>query len=379
MTVAAPAAEPVQAAAQQTVQAAPQGDLEAPKASIAEGEYKFRGNALSRSLIFSIIGNSIIFKLKKESLDIENEGKDNITIPYTDLKSYRYEDKTRIGYIIGSLFYILLGVLLFWFGLEEASLPSSEGGVVVASIFIGLLSLVVAALMIFFFASGTDFIAETHSGQTFKTKMRRIRGKEEADRDAFVCDLNTMLQLNNQPVLTTAVLKKKKTELIIGTIAALVVIAIAIVVTVPSSTSKSSTSLSVSDVKDGTLTSYTSTTIGNALKNYSNFDNTSWKEFDDEVEVDNGDYVGNIVEFGATLYYIAIDEDVYCEDASCNLIIEFYQDEDMDDDEFEIWGIYIEEQRLNDVDTEDFLDCIYDDEIFYLYLSDYGLALNRNE
>lgn len=209
--------------------------------------------------------------------------------------------------------------------------------------------------------------------------MRRIRGKEEADRDAFVCDLNTMLQLNNQPVLTTAVLKKKKTELIIGTIAALVVIAIAIVVTVPSSTSKSSTSLSVSDVKDGTLTSYTSTTIGNALKNYSNFDNTSWKEFDDEVEVDNGDYVGNIVEFGATLYYIAIDEDVYCEDASCNLIIEFYQDEDMDDDEFEIWGIYIEEQRLNDVDTEDFLDCIYDDEIFYLYLSDYGLALNRNE
>ncbi|MCC8136180.1 MAG: zinc ribbon domain-containing protein, partial [Ruminococcus sp.] len=148
MTADTPVAEPVQAAAPQPVQAAAQGDLEALKASIAEREYKFRGNALSRSLIFSIIGNSIIFKLRKESLDIENEGKDNITIPYTDLKSYRYEDKTRIGYIIGSLFYILLGVLLFWFGLEEASSPSSEGGVVAASIFIGLLCLVVAALMI---------------------------------------------------------------------------------------------------------------------------------------------------------------------------------------------------------------------------------------
>ncbi|MCD7812273.1 MAG: zinc ribbon domain-containing protein [Ruminococcus sp.] len=193
MTAAAPVAEPVQAAAPQPVQAAPQGDLEALKASIAEREYKFKGNTTSRSFTVSIIGGIIIFKLGRESLDINYEDKNNTTIPYTDLKSYRYEDKTRIGYIIGSLFYILLGVLFLWFGIAAAS-SSEEGGVVAAGIFIGLLSLVVAALMIFYFASGTDFIVETHSGQTFKTKMRRISGKKEADRDAFVRDLNIMLQ-----------------------------------------------------------------------------------------------------------------------------------------------------------------------------------------
>ncbi|MCD7891750.1 MAG: hypothetical protein LUG26_08450 [Ruminococcus sp.] len=47
----------------------------------------------------------------------------------------------------------------------------------------------------------------------------------------------------------------------------------------------------------------------------------------------------------------------------------------MDDDEFGIWGIYIEEKRLDDIDFEDIFYCIYNDEVFYLYLSDYDLVV----
>lgn len=55
MNADAPVAEPVQAAAPQPVQAAPQGDLEALKASIAEREYKFKGNSTSRSFTVCIM------------------------------------------------------------------------------------------------------------------------------------------------------------------------------------------------------------------------------------------------------------------------------------------------------------------------------------
>ncbi|MCD8188363.1 MAG: zinc ribbon domain-containing protein [Ruminococcus sp.] len=182
--------------------------------------------------------------------------------------------------------------------------------------------------------------------------------------------------VNNQPVYggapAPAEPKKKNTKLIIGIIAALVVIVIVIVIVV---NALSGPSLSVDDVKSGTLTSYSSTTIGNAFGNYSYFDNTSWEEFDG-VD-DDGNDVGAIVEFDATLQCIATDYDDYDyeEVVNSDFTIQFYQDEDMDDDEFGIWGIYIEEKRLDDIDFEDILYCIYNDEVFYLYLSDYDLIV----
>ncbi|MCC8136181.1 MAG: zinc ribbon domain-containing protein [Ruminococcus sp.] len=180
---------------------------------------------------------------------------------------------------------------------------------------------------------------------------------------------------NNQPVYggapAPAEPKKKNTKLIIGIIAALVVIVIVIVIVV---NALSGPSLSVDDVKSGTLGYYSSSvSIGDAFESYSYFDNTSWEEF--EGETDDGDYIGAMVEFDATLYYEAVDEDGYYEDAYCDLRIQFYRDEDMDDDEFEIWGIYIENQPLDDIDLEDILCCIYDDDVFYLYLSDYDLIV----
>ncbi len=179
MTVAAPAAEPVQAAAQQTVQAAPQGDLEALKASIAEREYVFKGEGYSRSIIGSILGRKITYKLAKDELLINYEMKTDTTIPYTDLKSYRLENKVRVGQIIAVIFILLVGILCLM--IEDAFA-------------VGVLVILAAIFYAFISIRGTDFIVETHSGQTFKTKMRRISGKKEADRDAFVRDLNIMLQ-----------------------------------------------------------------------------------------------------------------------------------------------------------------------------------------
>ena len=66
------------------------------------------------------------------------------------------------------------------------------------------------------------------------------------------------------------------------------------------------------------------------------------------------------------------------------MTIQFYRDKDMDDDSSQIYGIWLndvlvdgvkEDVKLDDYDFDDLLSSIYDNEIFVLYLSDYGITL----
>ncbi len=187
-------APPIQEVAQPTQSAqATRESTENLKALIAEREYVFRGNAYSRSLILSIIGSKVTFKLAKEELAIQFEGKKGTTIPYADLKSFHFENKTRISLIIGGIFYALLGLFFVWMAILGA-LNAEEGGMLIACAVVAVVAFVAAAVMIFYFSAGEDFIVETRSGQSYKAKVRRIREKKQAEKDAFLRDLNIMLQ-----------------------------------------------------------------------------------------------------------------------------------------------------------------------------------------
>ncbi len=174
--------------------------------------------------------------------------------------------------------------------------------------------------------------------------------------------VSTAAYAGSAPVAT----KKKKTPLIIGILAAVVVVVIVLVILV---SAFSGPSLSIDDVKTGVLQSYSSQTIGNAFNNYSYFEDISWDEFDGVT--DDGEDAGAIVEFDATMTLYNLDTYDY---AIADLCVQFYQDDTMESDEFAIWGIYIEDEALDDYDFVDILDCIYADEEFMLIPSEYGLS-----
>lgn len=175
--------------------------------------------------------------------------------------------------------------------------------------------------------------------------------------------------------------KKKGKGCIIGIIAAAVVVLVVVVVVVII-TFSSGKSLSVDDVKESHLSYYSETRkIGNVFANYGYFDNASWKEFDGET--DDGESV-DVVEFNADLTMQNGDAYSYTYTFSNKVTIQFYRDKDMDDDSSQIYGIWLndvlvdgvkEDVKLDDYDFDDLLSSIYDNEIFVLYLSDYGITL----
>ena len=175
--------------------------------------------------------------------------------------------------------------------------------------------------------------------------------------------------------------KKKGKGCIIGIIAAAVVVLVVVVVVVIIAFS-SGKSLSVDDVKESHLSYYSETRkIGNVFANYGYFDNASWKEFDGET--DDGESV-DVVEFNADLTMKNGDAYSYTYTFSNKVTIQFYRDKDMDDDSSQIYGIWLndvlvdgvkEDVKLDDYDFDDLLSSIYDNEIFVLYLSDYGITL----
>lgn len=110
------------------------------------------------------------------------------------------------------------------------------------------------------------------------------------------------------------------------------------------------------------------TTIGEIFSDYSYFSDISWDEF--KGEKDDGEKV-DVVEFNAEidmLYITSDDEEYVTED----ITFQFYHNDDMGEDESEIYGIFIDDTiSLDDYDIEDILDCIYNDEMFYFVASDY--------
>lgn len=175
--------------------------------------------------------------------------------------------------------------------------------------------------------------------------------------------------------------KKSKAPIVIAVIAVVVVIAIVIAIIVAICKSIFGNSISVEDVKEGYLPSFSKTkTVGSAFDNYSYFEDISWEEFDGET--DDGEDV-SVVEFNATIMMDNYDSYDDWDAASYvyeTLTVQFYTDDDMDSDEFGIYGIWFSNAdvdgtdiNLDDYDFEDILDCIYNDEMFLLIPSDYGL------
>lgn len=92
----------------------------------------------------------------------------------------------------------------------------------------------------------------------------------------------------------------------------------------------------------------------------------------------------DVVEFNADLTMQNGDAYSYTYTFSNKVTIQFYRDKDMDDDSSQIYGIWLndvlvdgvkEDVKLDDYDFDDLLSSIYDNEIFVLYLSDYGITL----
>lgn len=197
-------------------------------------------------------------------------------------------------------------------------------------------------------------------------------------------DNTTPLPVGNQNVFPNATpvsasvatnKKMKKVPIIIIGIVVLIVILIVLLA------NAFGNSISVKDVKEGYLTYFSeSKTIGSAFDNYTYFDDISWEEFDGEK--DNGEKA-SVVEFNATIVMDNVDSytDSYAADyAYETLTVQFYTNDDMDSNEFEIYGIWFSDVDnegtdicLDDYDFEDILDCIYADEMFILIPSDYGL------
>lgn len=181
--------------------------------------------------------------------------------------------------------------------------------------------------------------------------------------------------IHSKAVAIQAGKKNKKLLFIIIGVVAVIILLIVILV------NAFGNSISIEDVKTGYLPYYSeSKTIGNAFDNYSYFDDISWEEFDGET--DDGKVV-SVVEFNATIMMDNIDsyDDLYASDYVYEtLTVQFYTDNDMDSDEFEIYGIWFSDVdgdgtdiNLDDYDFEDILNCIYSDEMFLLIPSDYGL------
>ncbi|MDD6085086.1 MAG: zinc ribbon domain-containing protein [Oscillospiraceae bacterium] len=182
----------------------------------------------------------------------------------------------------------------------------------------------------------------------------------------------------------TSVKKKKGKGFIIGVVVAVVVFIIILVVIINAIVSAvSKNSLSVDDVKNSSLTHYSQTRkIGNVFENYEYFRNTSWEEFDGETK-DGED--AKVVEFNASMTVENGDEYDYDYTFACDVTIQFYRDDTMGDDESKIYGIWLnnvqvdgvmeDEVPLNDYDFDDMLSSIYNNEIFILCPSDYGIEL----
>lgn len=182
----------------------------------------------------------------------------------------------------------------------------------------------------------------------------------------------------------TSVKKKKGKGFIIGVVVAVVVFIIILVVIINAIVSAvSKNSLSVDDVKNSSLTHYSQTRkIGNVFENYEYFRNTSWEEFDGETK-DGED--AKVVEFNASMTVENGDEYDYDYTFACDVTIQFYRDDTMGDDESKIYGIWLnnvqvdgvmeDEVLLNDYDFDDMLSSIYNNEIFILCPSDYGIEL----
>lgn len=186
----------------------------------------------------------------------------------------------------------------------------------------------------------------------------------------------------------TSVKKKKGKGFIIGIVVAVVVFIIILVVIINAIVSAvSKNSLSVDDVKNSSLTHYSQTRkIGNVFENYGYFRDTSWKEFDSETK-DGED--AKVVEFNASMTVENGDEYDYDYDYyytfACDVTIQFYRDDTMGEDESKIYGIWLnnvqvdgvqeDEVPLNDYDFDNMLNSIYNNEIFILYPSDYGIEL----
>ncbi len=169
---------------------------------------------------------------------------------------------------------------------------------------------------------------------------------------------------------TSAAPKKKSKKplfIIIGVVILLIILIVVLVKIFGSS-------LSVEDVKSGSLNSYSQKTIGSAFDDYTYFEDVSWEEF--EGSMDNGDEA-DVVEFNATIEMDNLDAYDYDSDDSYikkDITVQFYQDDDMESDEFEIYGIWIDDIALDDYDFVDILDCIYGDEMFCIIPSDYGMS-----
>ena len=178
--------------------------------------------------------------------------------------------------------------------------------------------------------------------------------------------------------------KKKGKGFIIGVVVAVVVFIIVLVVIINAIVSAvSKNSLSVDDVKNSSLTHYSQTRkIGNVFENYEYFRNISWEEFDGETK-DGED--AKVVEFNAFMTVENGDEYDYNYEFGCDVTIQFYRDDTMGEDESKIYGIWLnnvqvdgvmeDEVPLNDYDFDDMLSSIYNNKIFILCPSDYGIEL----
>lgn len=193
-------------------------------------------------------------------------------------------------------------------------------------------------------------------------------GKELIDGALFCSECgekleNTSQQTDSTDNTVSDVVKKhdfKRLVLIIGAVIAIVIVVIIIISVFLGN------KLSVEDVKSGYLTYYSEDkTIGEAFSNYSYFTNLSWQEFESEERKD-------VVELNAEIEMFCYETET---DVIENITFQFYQDNQMEKDKFELYGIFIQNKSiaLDDYDVDDMLDCIYNDEIFLLISSDYGI------
>lgn len=179
---------------------------------------------------------------------------------------------------------------------------------------------------------------------------------------------------NINPNETVLKKKHKKLPLIIGGVGLVIIVLIIFICNLGSS------SISVSDVKSGYLTHFSkSKTIGSAFDNYSYFDDISWEDL--KGKTDDGKDV-SVVEFNTVIKMDNLDSYDYggSDYVYETFTVQFYMDDDMDSDEFEIYGIWFSDIddkgtdiKLDDYDFEDILNSIYENEMFMFIPSDYGI------
>lgn len=102
------------------------------------------------------------------------------SLPYTDIKAYHFENKFYVSTIFMAIFCTLLGFFLMIFG--DAW-----------SIIVGLLFIVLGILASIRNALGSVFVVNTHSGKTFKIRLKRIKKEKLKEQNEFCNDLNLMI------------------------------------------------------------------------------------------------------------------------------------------------------------------------------------------